>query len=238
MQLPRPAEIDALVGANARIAHGLARAADPHRDGGAPGQHEARGQRPCLLDDCRQPAGVLLGLGEVGLVLHQRAVPRAAAVDHPLHRGPVGAVAGGDPPTAVERPRLEGRQRRRAGVRFKAVDRVEGLTAMPAAAARVLRHVVLLAFKPETSPAEVAAVEAAFAALPAQIPEIVAFEWGRDVSVEGKAQGFSHCFLVTFADAAGRDAYLPHPAHQRFVELVSRHRDKGLVVDYWAPGSA
>jgi hypothetical protein len=102
----------------------------------------------------------------------------------------------------------------------------------------VLRHVVLFAFKPGTTPEQIAAVEQAFAALPDQIPEIIAFEWGRDVSVEGKAQGFTHCFLVTFRDAPGRDAYLPHPAHQAFVQLVSQHREKGLVFDYWAPPSA
>ncbi len=100
---------------------------------------------------------------------------------------------------------------------------------------RILRHVVLFAFAPEATPAEIASVEAAFAALPDAIPEIVAFEWGRDVSVEGKAQGFTHCFLVTFANEAGRAAYLPHPAHLAFVELASRHRAKGLVFDYWAP---
>ena len=101
---------------------------------------------------------------------------------------------------------------------------------------RVLRHVVLFAFEPAATPAEIKVVEAAFAALPAAIPEIIAFEWGRDVSVEGKAQGFTHCFLVTFRDEAGRDAYLPHPAHLAFVDLVGRHRAKGLVFDYWAPG--
>jgi hypothetical protein len=113
---------------------------------------------------------------------------------------------------------------------------LEEIAAMSDPTARVLRHVVLFAFKPEATPAEVAAVEAAFAALPRQIPEIIAFEWGRDVSVEGKAQGFTHCFLVTFRDEAGRDAYLPHPAHLAFVELVGRHRAEGLVFDYWAPG--
>ena len=109
---------------------------------------------------------------------------------------------------------------------------------MPSRNARVLRHVVLFAFLPETTPAEIASVEAAFAALPAQIPEIIDFEWGTDVSIEGRAQGFTHCFLVTFADEAGRAAYLPHPAHQAFVELVSKHREKGLVLDYWAHATA
>jgi hypothetical protein len=109
---------------------------------------------------------------------------------------------------------------------------------MAMSASRVLRHVVLFAFKSETTADEIAAVEQAFAGLPAAIPEIIAFEWGRDVSVEGKTQGFTHCFLVTFRDAAGRDAYLPHPAHQDFVALVSRHREKGLVFDYWADQGA
>lgn len=98
---------------------------------------------------------------------------------------------------------------------------------------KVLRHVVLFAFKPESPPEEIGRIEAAFAALPEQIDVIIDFEWGIDVSVEGKAQGYTHCFFVTFADAAGRDAYLPHPAHQAFGQLLRPHLDKVLVLDYW-----
>lgn len=98
---------------------------------------------------------------------------------------------------------------------------------------KVLRHVVLFAFKPGTSSAEISRIEAAFAALPEQIDVIVDFEWGIDVSVEGKAQGYTHCFFVTFADAAGRDTYLPHPAHQAFGQLVRPHVENVLVLDYW-----
>lgn len=105
---------------------------------------------------------------------------------------------------------------------------------MPDAAAATLRHVVLFAFKSSSTPDEIRAVEQAFADLPRQIPEILGFEWGTDVSVEGRAAGFTHCFVVTFADTAGRDAYLPHPAHQTFVELVGPHREQVLVFDYWA----
>jgi hypothetical protein len=70
--------------------------------------------------------------------------------------------------------------------------------------------------------------------LPSQIQEIIDFEWGDNVSPEGKAEGYTHCFLVTFRDAAGRDAYLPHPAHQAFVKLWRPHLEKVLVLDYWA----
>ena len=99
---------------------------------------------------------------------------------------------------------------------------------------RVLRHVVLFAFKPESRAEDLRAIEAAFAALPSQIDAILDFEWGADVSVEGKAQGFTHCFFVTFRDAAGRDAYLPHPAHRAFGQLLRPHLANVLVLDYWA----
>ena len=98
----------------------------------------------------------------------------------------------------------------------------------------LLRHVVLFGFTAETTPAQRRTLEDAFAGLPGQIPEIVDFEWGTDVSVENAARGYTHCFLVTFRNAAGRDAYLPHPAHQRFVELVGPHLAQVLVFDYWS----
>ncbi len=102
---------------------------------------------------------------------------------------------------------------------------------------KVLRHVVLFSFKPTSTVGDIQQVEQAFAALPSQIDEIIDFEWGTDVSVEGKAQGFTHCFFVTFRDAAGRDAYLPHPAHQAFGHLLRPHLEKVLVLDYWTQGA-
>jgi len=96
----------------------------------------------------------------------------------------------------------------------------------------ILRHVVLFGFTPQTTPDQLCAIEDAFAGLPAQIPEIIDFEWGTDVSVENAACGYTHCFLVTFRDAAGRAIYLPHPAHQRFVELARPHIAQVLVIDY------
>jgi sugar phosphate isomerase/epimerase len=101
-------------------------------------------------------------------------------------------------------------------------------------AVRQLRHVVLFRFKPDSTPEDVAKIVAGFRGLPEKIKEIRAFEWGTDVSPEGKAAGFTHCFLVTFASAADRDAYLPHPAHQDFVGLVGPHVDKVCVVDFWS----
>ncbi len=99
---------------------------------------------------------------------------------------------------------------------------------------KLLRHVVLFKFKAEVTPAQVQEVADAFAALPKKIDVIKDFEWGIDNSVEGISGGFTHGFLVTFADEKGREIYLPHPAHEDFKKLVGPRIEKVLVFDYWA----
>ncbi|MDX1591133.1 MAG: Dabb family protein [Balneolaceae bacterium] len=96
-----------------------------------------------------------------------------------------------------------------------------------------LRHVVLFSFTESSTPDDIRQIEEAFAALPSQIDVIQDFEWGINNSPEGLDKGFTHCFIVTFQSEEGRDIYLPHPAHQEFVELLSPHLDDVLVVDYW-----
>lgn len=107
-----------------------------------------------------------------------------------------------------------------------------GVVSKPASD-RKLRHFVVFKFKESVKPAEVDEVVTAFAALPGKIDTIVEFEKGTDVSVEMKADGYTHAFMVTFADEKGREIYLPHPAHQEFVKLVGPRIEKVFVFDYW-----
>ncbi len=79
---------------------------------------------------------------------------------------------------------------------------------------QLLRHVVLFKFKDEATAADVKKVEDAFRDLPNHISEIKAFEWGTNNSPEGLAEGFTHCFFVSFANEEGRAIYLPNPKHQ------------------------
>ena len=95
-----------------------------------------------------------------------------------------------------------------------------------------LRHVVLFQFKPEITKSQVQEVVDAFGALPKKIDAIAGYEWGTDVSVEMKAGGFTHCFVVSFKDAQARDEYLPHAAHAEFVKLVGPRIEKALVFDF------
>jgi quinol monooxygenase YgiN len=95
-----------------------------------------------------------------------------------------------------------------------------------------IRHVVLLRFKDETPPDTRSELERAFAGLAESIAEVQTLEWGTNVSPEGLEKGFTHCFVLGFADEAARDAYLPHPAHQDFVAQLQPWVKDVLVVDY------
>ena len=98
----------------------------------------------------------------------------------------------------------------------------------------LLRHVVLLKFKNGSTTAEIKKVEDAFRALPSKIDVIKGFEWGTNNSPEHLNQEFTHCFFVSFESEKDRDVYLPHSAHKAFVEVLTPHMDKVLVIDYWA----
>jgi hypothetical protein len=108
------------------------------------------------------------------------------------------------------------------------------LTSAISQAGGEFRHIVLFKFKDSATPAQVEAVEKAFAELPSKIDTITAYEWGTSESVEHKNDGFTHCFFVTFKDKAGLETYIPHPAHVAFKEVLIPILDKALVFDYTA----
>ncbi len=98
---------------------------------------------------------------------------------------------------------------------------------------QVLRHAVFFSFKKEATEAQIDTIVNAFLKLPTKIPEIIDFQWGTNNSPENLNDGFTHCFLLTFKDEAGRDAYLPHPAHKEFGKSLGGLHEKVFVIDYW-----
>lgn len=97
----------------------------------------------------------------------------------------------------------------------------------------VLRHAVYFSFKDSSSPEDIQMVIDAFRNLQNDIPGIQSFEWGENSSPEGLNRGLTHAFTLTFHSNEDRDAYLPHPAHQKFGEILGPHLKEVLVVDYW-----
>lgn len=102
---------------------------------------------------------------------------------------------------------------------------------------QVLRHAVFFKFKKGTSAEQIETINEAFAGLPTKIPQIVGFQWGVNNSPEKLDDGFTHCYLLTFKDQAGRDAYLPHPDHKAFGGMLGPHLGGVFVIDYWGQSS-
>jgi hypothetical protein len=100
-----------------------------------------------------------------------------------------------------------------------------------------VRHVVVFKYKPEATPGQIKQITDAFRALQKSIPGITAFEHGVNNSPEKKNLGFTHVYTLTFEDTAARDAYLPHPEHKKFGELLGKLGilEDAFVVDY-VPG--
>ena len=97
-----------------------------------------------------------------------------------------------------------------------------------------LRHVVIFKYTAGAPAEKIQEASQAFRDLKDQIPGILSFEHGANNSPEGKDLGFNHVYTLTFVDAAARDAYLPHPKHQAFGDLLTRLGvvEDVFVVDY------
>ncbi|KAB2700936.1 Dabb family protein [Ochrobactrum sp. Kaboul] len=100
----------------------------------------------------------------------------------------------------------------------------------------MIRHIVLIKFKPELDGAAIDHALASVVALKGKIDGINAVTTGANNSPERLEKGFRHGFVVDFADAAARDAYLPHPEHVKvgkgLVEAAEGGLDGILVFDY------
>ncbi|GMU24242.1 MAG: hypothetical protein AMXMBFR13_43180 [Phycisphaerae bacterium] len=91
-----------------------------------------------------------------------------------------------------------------------------------------VKHVVLLRFKPGTSQQQVDQIFAALAGLQSKIPGLLDFSGGPYSSGEGLNRGFTHGFVMTFADEASRDGYLPHPEHEKVKAIIQPNLQNGM----------
>ncbi|WP_031250193.1 Dabb family protein [Mesorhizobium sp. LNHC221B00] len=79
----------------------------------------------------------------------------------------------------------------------------------------MIRHCVFVKFRNDVGVGEHKAIHADLEALRQVIDGMDTVHFNANVSPEPFARGFSHGFTIDFRDAAARDAYLVHEAHQR-----------------------
>jgi hypothetical protein len=79
----------------------------------------------------------------------------------------------------------------------------------------VLRHVVLMRWKPEASDAQKQAVREGLAALPAAIPGIRSYQFGDDAAiVDGN---FEFAIVADFDSRSDFQTYVAHDVHQKLI---------------------
>ncbi|KNC92906.1 Dabb family protein [Trabulsiella odontotermitis] len=96
----------------------------------------------------------------------------------------------------------------------------------------MIRHILFITPADDASADQIKAVRAAFLCIPQQVEGVVSVEWGVNDSPEGKNAGYTHCVLMTFADEAARQRYLPHPAHDALKFIFRPVLREIIVLDF------
>jgi hypothetical protein len=96
----------------------------------------------------------------------------------------------------------------------------------------MVRHFGVFQFKHGVGDEQIAACFAEMKGMVGKIPGLLDMECGPYDSPEGLNDGFTHGFIMSFDSAASRDAYLPHPEHERVKEIVVPHLERVVVFDF------
>jgi hypothetical protein len=79
----------------------------------------------------------------------------------------------------------------------------------------MIRHIVLIRFRPEITASAIDSIFADLRATCALLPGALAMTAGRSESPEQIERGYLHGFVIDFTDWAALAAYQEHPDHKR-----------------------
>ena len=94
----------------------------------------------------------------------------------------------------------------------------------------MLKHVVFVKFKKDVPESAIAEIEKVLGELPDIIPEIMEFEFGRDVLRSERSYDFA--LVSEFENLETLQRYQVHPAHQKVVAKLKEVWDSRFVVDF------
>jgi hypothetical protein len=96
----------------------------------------------------------------------------------------------------------------------------------------MIRHFGMFQFKSGVTESQIAGCFSEMTGMVGKIPGLLNMEHGPYESAEGLNDGFTHGFIMTFDSAANRDAYLPHPEHERVRDIVVPRLERVVVFDF------
>ena len=94
----------------------------------------------------------------------------------------------------------------------------------------MLKHVVFFKFKQGVAEEEIVDLEKSLAELPPVIPEILSYEFGRDVIRSERS--YDLALVSTFRDLESLQRYQIHPDHQIVLQKVNNLCESVLAVDF------
>lgn len=95
-----------------------------------------------------------------------------------------------------------------------------------------VKHYGVFEFKAEVTPAQIQTCFAEMQGMVGKIPGLLEMNHGPYDSPEGLNDGFTHGFIMTFDSPESRDAYLPHPEHERVKDIVVPRLARAIVFDF------
>ena len=101
---------------------------------------------------------------------------------------------------------------------------------------KMLKHVVFFKFKDGVGEEKIVDLEKSLAALPPVIPEILSYEFGRDVVRSERS--YDLALVSTFKDLEALQHYQKHPDHQVVLKKVNDLCESVLVVDFVTDSNA
>jgi hypothetical protein len=95
-----------------------------------------------------------------------------------------------------------------------------------------VKHVALIKFRQGTSEEQTQQVFEQLMDLSEEVPGVEDYVAGVNNSPEGLNKGYTHGFVMTFTNAAARDAYLTHSEHERVKASVLPLVEEVLILDF------
>lgn len=95
----------------------------------------------------------------------------------------------------------------------------------------LLRHIVVVTFKPGTSNSQIQAVDNSFKNL-SKLNMVKNFEWGVGLDDRDTLR-IKHVYSTTFASKIDEDSYGASPQHQKHIKLGAEYIEDVRATDYW-----
>lgn len=94
----------------------------------------------------------------------------------------------------------------------------------------MIKHVVVMKFKPGIHETDIAQLEQGLDRLPGTIPEILSYDFGRDIVHSERS--FDFALVSSFRDMDALKRYQGHPEHLKVLELVRSMCEQIIAVDF------